>query len=129
VGQAYFLDVEPGLHLAEHDVVDAAFVTEPDEGGAFACEERETKFGVLLLQVQRGGAVVPVGMQDQQVRLVLGAQPVDDLWRGAEFGGGLRHRGERLLDGGGLREMALLFDGGVAGQPGLAHHLRQQQPL
>jgi hypothetical protein len=25
-GQAYVLDVEPGLHLAQHDVVDAALV-------------------------------------------------------------------------------------------------------
>jgi hypothetical protein len=32
-GQAYLLDVEPGLHLAQHDVVDAALVAPSHHGG------------------------------------------------------------------------------------------------
>jgi hypothetical protein len=86
VGQAYFLDVEPGLDLAKDGVVDAAFVAEPDEGGALAGEQRETQFGVLLLQAQCEGAVAAVGVQDQQVRLVLGAER--RRWARAATGGG-----------------------------------------
>src|SRR6266567_7384237 len=63
-------------------------------------------------------------MQDQQVRLILSAEPVNSRGRRAQVGGGPRQGGERLLDGRGLRELTLFIDGGVRGQPRPADHLR-----
>lgn len=65
----------------------------------------------------------------RQVGLVLLAQPLHDLRSGPLFGGELRQRLDGLLGRRGLGEDLLLVYGGVAGQPGPAHHARQQQAL
>src|ERR1700740_3356214 len=77
LGQADLLDVEPGLYLAQHDVVDAVLVPQPDHGGALAGEHRQAQRGVLLVVPPRGlvvGAGV-VGSQQAQVLFVLPPQP------------------------------------------------------
>ncbi|MFD7441718.1 hypothetical protein [Streptomyces sp. NPDC059909] len=44
-GQAHRLGAELGLYPAQHGVVDAAFVTESDDGGAIAGEQGEARHG------------------------------------------------------------------------------------
>jgi hypothetical protein len=63
------------------------------------------------------------------VLLVVAAQPAGDLGVGAQPDGKLGYRGERLLGGERLGEVALGLGGGAAGQPGPAHHAGQQQRL
>ena len=71
-GQADLFDVEPGLRLAQHSVVDAALVAEPDDGGALLGEQREAQCGVLLLMPKHRLVASPVtvscvGAEDLQV--------------------------------------------------------------
>src|SRR5690242_579342 len=51
-GQAYLLDVQAPLHLAQHGVVDRVLVTQAQDGGAFAGEEFKTQRGVVLVVAQ-----------------------------------------------------------------------------
>ena len=115
-GQPHLLDVQPGLELAQHDVVDALLVAQPDHGGPLAGEQGEPQRGVLLLVAQhRLVVVVDAGVHDVQVLLVLAAGPLDHLGVGAELGGHLGQRRQRRLGGLGLGEPELLVDRGVRG--------------
>jgi hypothetical protein len=73
--EPYLFDVEPGLYLAEHDVVNAALVSEPDNGRAFAGKQCEAQCGVLLIVPSRSlvTRVFTVRVQNVQVFLVLKA--------------------------------------------------------
>jgi hypothetical protein len=79
--QAYFLAIEVGLYLAQDGVVDVVIVAESDHGGAFAGEEGQAQGGVVLGMPQHGVVVGAAATcaQDLEVRLVLVADPVDDL--------------------------------------------------
>jgi hypothetical protein len=76
-GQPDLLDVQPGLDLAQHGVVDAALVAQPEHDGALAGQHGLAQRRVLPVVVQgrlvRGVAVV--GVQQAQVLGVLALEP------------------------------------------------------
>ena len=102
------------MDLAQNGVVDAALVAQPDHGGAFVSQDGQARRGVLLVVPQRGlvvGALV-AGVKDAQVLLVLAADPAGNVRVGAEAGGDLRDRGQRLLGGERLGQVTLGLGGG-----------------
>ncbi|CAH0156724.1 hypothetical protein SRABI26_00848 [Arthrobacter sp. Bi26] len=54
-GEAHLLNVQVGLHLAEHGVVDPAFVAEPDDGCSFAGEQPQAQGGRKTSSTTSGG--------------------------------------------------------------------------
>ena len=78
---------------------------------------------LVVPQHRRVIGVFAVDALDSQVFLVLPAQPVDDLRVCAEAGGDLRQRGERLLGGENLREVAFQ----LRGQASPGRHPRRQR--
>src|SRR3954468_21787417 len=83
--QAHLLDVELGLEVTQHDVVDPLLVAQSDHGGALPGEQGEPQLRVLLLMPAHRLVLVLAGRgQDAEVLFVLLARPLDDVRVGAE---------------------------------------------
>ena len=100
-GQAHLLDVQPGLELAQHDVVDALLVAEPRRTVARLRASRASRSAAYCCSCRRTGSSSSSSsvVHDVQVLLVLAAGPLDHVGVGAELGGHLGQRGQRRLGG------------------------------
>jgi hypothetical protein len=80
-GQAQVFQVEPGLNLARHGVVDAALVMEPDHGSTLAGDHCLPQSGVVVMVTLRRPAtgIVALRLQDLEVPVGLPRQLVDHV--------------------------------------------------
>ena len=104
-GDAHLVDVEPGLDLAQHDVVDPLLVAQLEERRATSGDEGEQEARVLVV-VLDDRVVARTGGGDQRaLHLQLVPDPGDDRLAAAKLGGRGVDGLEGRVEGGHLGEL------------------------
>ena len=94
-GEPHFLDVEQGLDLAQHDVVDALLVAQLEERLPSTADESDGEVGVLVVVLDDGVALRTAGRQQLALLVQLVTHSRHHRLAAAELVG----RGVESLDG------------------------------